>query len=235
MATADRTRPLSQFVARGAAGEGPVWDRVLFRRLGGCLAYVLDRLGFSPATVTVVGGACGVAGATVLGTATGPGQALVAAALLLLAYTLDCADGQLARATGRVSARGAWLDVTVDAVVTAFLAANLAFALTTDFSGSAWSSLLAGAFGASRAAGLLTGMQVKAAKRAEQRTGVGRLLKTAYSAAVETPFVYAALCASRLSADVLAGVVVGVTVLTVGRTAIAARRHFRRSDEPVTG
>lgn len=232
MATADRTRPLSQFITGPPAGEGPFWDRVLFGRAGGVLAYVLDRLGLSPSTVTVLGGACGVAGATVLGTARGPGQVLLAAGLLLLAYTLDCADGRLARVTDRVSARGAWLDVTTDATVTAFLAANLAFALTTDFSSSALSSLLAGAFGASRAVGLLTGMQVKATKRPGQRTGGGRLLKTAYSAVVETPFVYAVLCASRLSADVLAAVVLVVTVLTVGRTAIAARRHLRRTDEP---
>src|SRR5688500_14839793 len=126
--------------------RSPFWSWLLFERAGGALAYVFARLRTPPAAVTVLGGVAGISGAAVLGTATDRGEALLAGVLLLLAYTLDCADGQLARATGQTSDRGAWLDATVDAVVIAFLTAALAFALATESGQPGFSFLLAGAF-----------------------------------------------------------------------------------------
>ncbi len=221
--------PLGRFISAGSDEQGPLWDRLLFERAGGYLAFVLHKLGVSPDAVTFAGGVCGVLGVTLLGTAAESWQVLTAGALLLLAYSLDCADGQLARATGRTSARGAWLDVTADATVTAFLAVSLGVALSTDEAGSSLSSLLlAGAFGASRTAGLFTWTQVRVAKEPVRRSGTIHVVKTAYGAAVQTPFVYAVLCATRLSPTAFRAAILAITVLTVGRTAVAARRHFRQ-------
>jgi phosphatidylglycerophosphate synthase len=219
---------LERFVSGASAGQGPLWDRLLFERAGGYLAFLFHGLRATPDMVTALGGVCGVVGVTLLGTARQISDVVIAGALLLLAYSLDCADGHLARATGRTSARGAWLDVTVDAIVTAFLAASLAVALSTDQAGSPVTSLLlAGAFGASRTAGLFTWTQVRDTKKTVRRTGVGHVVRTLYGAAVQTPFVYALLCATRLSPTAFRTAILAVTVLTVGRTAVAARRHFR--------
>jgi phosphatidylglycerophosphate synthase len=229
------TPPLSEFLARRFAMRSPFWSWTLFEPAGGALAYLFARMHATPTVVTLLGGAVGTSGAALLGLATDRGDVLVSAALLLLAYTLDCADGQLARATGQTSESGAWLDATVDAVVIAFLSASLAYALSTD-GGHPLSFLLAGAFGASRSTSLFTWARVKSTRSgAMPRTGVARALRTAYGSTVETPFVYAILCATRLSPTALRVVIVAVTVLTVGRTLVGARRLFRSASAAESG
>lgn len=222
---------LRSFVTRRFAGHGPPASWVLFEPLGGALAYVFARLGFiSPSAVTLLGFAAGVAGSAALATAQDVEGVVLAAVLLLLAYTLDCADGQLARATGRTSAQGAWLDVAVDAAVTAMLTASLSYALTTDGGPGLWNVVLAGAFGASRTASLFTWTQVRATKEATPpSTGLRKAVTTAYAIAVDTPVVYAVLCLARLSPTALRWVIAVLVVLTLGRMVRTARRHFGAS------
>jgi phosphatidylglycerophosphate synthase len=228
--------PLGRFASAGSGRQGPLWDWLIFERTGACLAWVFHRLRATPDVVTILGGLCGVVGAALLATAGERVEVLVAGVVLLLAYSLDCADGQLARATGRTSARGAWLDVAADATVTAFLVVALAVALSTDETASALAALLvAGAFGASRTVGLFTWTQVRSTKEPLQRSGALSLVKTAYGAAVQTPFVYAVLCATRLSPTAFRVAILVITVLTVGRTTVAVRRHFRESTVEATG
>ena len=216
---------LRDFVSRRFAGPGPFWTWTVFERVGGVLAYCFARLGVSPDAVTVLGGACGVSGALLLGVASRPAHLVLAASLLLLAYSLDCADGQLARATQRASARGAWLDVAVDSVVVAFVAASLTAALQSG-GGLVMSAILGGAFGASRTASLFTSAMVRREKGGMELAGWMRHLRTAFIAAVDTPFVYAALCASRWSPALLATVMAGITAATAVQTLISARHHF---------
>jgi phosphatidylglycerophosphate synthase len=221
----------SDFVARRFAGPGPFWTWTVFERIGGALAYGFGRLGVSPDTVTLLGGACGVAGAMLLAVANRPAHAVGAAALLLLAYGLDCADGQLARASRRASARGAWLDVAVDAVVLAFVTAALTSALRTG-AAAAVSAMLGGAFGASRTASLFTSATVRREKGGIELSGSMRHLRTAFIATVDTPFVYAALCAARLAPGVLAAVTAALTAATAVQTLVSARHHFAAAAPP---
>ena len=202
---------------------------MLFERVGGALAYLFFRVGASPNAVTLMGGVAGVAGATRLGTATDGVHVAAAAALLLLAYSLDCADGQLARATQRASPQGAWLDLTVDSAVIAFLSTSLSYALHTGGIYSPWSFLLAGAFGASRVSSLFTAGRVKGAEGGIELAGLRAVSRTAYIAMIETPFVYVLLCASRLEADLFTAIIAAVTTLTAIKTAISARAHFSSS------
>ena len=97
-----------------AAGGGPVTRR-LSQRLGAVIAWLAERGGLSPSQVTLLGAACFAAAAAALAfiPASAPGT-LACFLLLQLGYGLDCADGQLARATGRSSAFGAWLDIATD-------------------------------------------------------------------------------------------------------------------------
>lgn len=220
--------PLRDFVGRRFATRSPFWSYLLFERAGGAFAYVFALLRMSPSTVTLLGGVSGVSGTVVLGTASEPIDALLAGGLLLLAYTLDCADGQLARATGQASSRGAWLDVTVDAVVMAFLAAALSAALTAEDGLGSLSFLIGAAFGASRAAGMFTASSVRGSERGGMSlAGWKSVLRTAYGASTDTPFVYALLCATRLSPGLFRAAIVVVTFLTVVRLIVSAQHHFR--------
>jgi archaetidylinositol phosphate synthase len=77
-----------------------------------------------PPAVVLAAGAAGIAAAVEIGR----GAFLAAAGLLVLKTVLDNADGQLARAAGRVSAFGRYLDSESDLVVNAALFAALGYA-----------------------------------------------------------------------------------------------------------
>lgn len=86
---------------------------------------LLERLGVAPEQVVLTHGAVGLMAAALVA-APGPGWWLAAAVLLQAKTLLDNLDGSLARATGRVSELGRYLDTGVDLVVNACLFAALA-------------------------------------------------------------------------------------------------------------
>mgnify|MGYP000226705394 CR=1 FL=1 len=88
--------------------------RYLSQPLGGVFAYLAFRLGASPNAVTLTGLGVMLGACLALDAATDPWRCLGAAVLFQLGFALDCADGQLARATGRGSQLGAWLDMACD-------------------------------------------------------------------------------------------------------------------------
>ncbi|MGH7922686.1 MAG: CDP-alcohol phosphatidyltransferase family protein [Candidatus Dormibacteraceae bacterium] len=85
-------------------------------------AWAMGR-GIHPSLLTLGNAVIGIGGsvAVFLAAGDGPFSAAVLAGVVLwqVAYVLDCADGQLARAAGRTSAAGARLDATADFVVQA--------------------------------------------------------------------------------------------------------------------
>ncbi|HEY6276086.1 MAG TPA: CDP-alcohol phosphatidyltransferase family protein [Streptosporangiaceae bacterium] len=83
--------------------------RLYMRRVSPHATWVFARLGWSPNAVTAGFMVCGVAAGAVA--ALGGLWPAVAAAVLIQAYLLlDCADGELARWSGRTSATGVYLD-----------------------------------------------------------------------------------------------------------------------------
>ncbi len=92
---------------------GGLFTETVNQRAGSYLAYAASRLGWSPTALTL--GNLTVAFAA--GAAAVAGIPLLALVLWQLAYSLDCADGQLARVTGRASAAGARVDVLCDVAV----------------------------------------------------------------------------------------------------------------------
>jgi len=222
--------PLAQFITRRFAVRSPWPSWVVFERLGGVVAYLFARIGLPPAVATLLGGAAGITGSTLLVAADDGMGVLLAAVALLLGYVFDCADGQLARATHRTSAVGAWLDVTVDAVVTAFVATSLTIILLADGATGTASLLVAGAFGASRVVSLFTATHVRRIEGSGMRlTGLTGSLRTVYVGLIDTPVVYVALCASRLVPELFRAVIVIVTVLTVVQTLVSARHNLASS------
>ncbi len=223
----NREVTFTDLVARRYATKSPLVSWVVFERIGGAIAWLCSRIGTTPSTVTLVGCVIGIAGAACLGRADTAGHAGLAALLLLLAYCLDCTDGQLARATGRTSARGAWLDVVVDGIVLAFTASAVAYALLVDGDPSVWDLLLVGGFAASRMASLFTATLVRSSEDGGlQLTGLSGLLRTVYTAVMDTPVVYLLLCLTRLHLPLFASVVLVITLMTLVQTAVSARNHF---------
>jgi archaetidylinositol phosphate synthase len=104
--------------------EGPGRELVaeLFRVLADPLVGALLRLRVPPPAVVLVHAAIGFAAAAAIGT----GALLAGALLLQLKTLLDNADGQLARASGQVTALGRYLDTEADLLVNASLFAALA-------------------------------------------------------------------------------------------------------------
>jgi phosphatidylglycerophosphate synthase len=111
------TRPRARDFLVQMRGGGPL-TVALSQRAGAHLCVPAYRLGLHPSVLTLGGLVCGTAGAVLvlLGGAR-PHTDLVAVLLWQLAYCLDCADGQLARYTGRAGKAGARLDVMCDLAV----------------------------------------------------------------------------------------------------------------------
>jgi len=96
---------------------------LLFRPLAHLVVVVLLPLGVPPVAVVLAAFATGLVAAGLLA-----GSHLVAAAIVLqLKTVLDNADGQLARASGRVSLLGRYLDSESDLVINAALFAALGY------------------------------------------------------------------------------------------------------------
>lgn len=97
--------------SRGA----PLYSRFVNRPVGRVFAAAGYRMGLSPNTVTGISAVFTFAGIAVL--AAGPATwvtGVLVAALLMVGYALDAADGQLARLQGGGSPSGEWLDHLID-------------------------------------------------------------------------------------------------------------------------
>ena len=109
----------AQKTTRGA----PLYSRVVNRPLGRRLAALAHVAGATPDQVTAASAAVTAAGIAAIALAPVGARwwGLVVAALLVLGYALDAADGQLARLRGGGSLAGEWLDHVVDAAKIATL------------------------------------------------------------------------------------------------------------------
>lgn len=101
--------------AQKSKASVPAYLRYVNRPAGGRLAALAYAADLTPTQVTVLSAVCSFAGIAVLLLAapTVP-VGITVAALLLVGYALDSADGQLARIRGGGSKAGEWLDHVVD-------------------------------------------------------------------------------------------------------------------------
>jgi len=108
-----------EFRRRYQGPEGLPWIKRVNHPLGAVLAMPLTPTQVSPNMVTLAGLLVHLVGALIVGFLAPPTHWLVVLlviALWQLAFSLDCADGQLARARGQTSAFGAWLDQMSDGI-----------------------------------------------------------------------------------------------------------------------
>ena len=94
----------------------PAYLRYVNRPLGGRIAAAAFAIRATPDQVTAASGSTALAALLVTALVDSPGWALgvVVAVVLLVAYALDSADGQLSRLRGGGSPAGEWLDHVVD-------------------------------------------------------------------------------------------------------------------------
>lgn len=119
------------------------------QRIGAVVAAIAFKLGLSPNTITTLGLLLTMAGCWAFTELSITGMVL-AFFLWQLAFAFDCADGQLARATGKASAYGKWLDMSCDHIREVVLAFTVAYVLLLQ-GFSPVLALLAGALHASGA------------------------------------------------------------------------------------
>lgn len=116
MAVSVSRRDLGQRFARG----GGWWTRAVNQRAGSFVAAIAIATGTSPNQLSLLSAVVGVAtSVAVLGTYEfSPYLAAVVGFFgWQIAYSIDCADGQVARATARASNAGAQIDLWCDFIV----------------------------------------------------------------------------------------------------------------------
>lgn len=209
---------------RYAAGGGPV-TQAISQRIGALCAWLTGGLGCSPSAVTLLGSAVFLAGALAYATLPAGWSAAVACgAMFQLAYGLDCADGQLARATARTSAFGAWLDLACDHVRNVLLACAMAHWLARSGVPLGVTLLVAGTF----ASGLVLKLHALGVKRsqgeppAERVASPGRRLVVA---GFDTAFVLLVVAALRDAPRALA---LYATAMGLGYGAIGLSQALRQ-------
>lgn len=102
------------------------YSTFVVRRLSKPLTRLALALGMSPNLVTVISFAIGIAAAVAFASG-GRAGLIVGAILLQLSLIVDCVDGEVARATRRFTALGAWLDASTDRVKEFLAYAGLAY------------------------------------------------------------------------------------------------------------
>ncbi|MFK3982473.1 CDP-alcohol phosphatidyltransferase family protein [Micromonospora sp. NPDC050397] len=120
--SAEPSRPTAADFYRVNRGGG-LFSEALSQRLGAAFALAGHRLGLSPTALTLGNLVLGLAASVAVVALAGPVAdgdvpawvvGLVALVGWQVAYALDCADGQLARVTGRGSPAGARVDILAD-------------------------------------------------------------------------------------------------------------------------
>nr|WP_240939942.1 CDP-alcohol phosphatidyltransferase family protein [Planosporangium flavigriseum] len=114
---------------------GGLFTETINQRIGAHLSVAAERLGAPPSVLTLANFVLGLAAAALV-MLSAPAMAdgrvsallvgLAAFVLWQLAYSLDCADGQLARVTGQASPAGARLDILCDVALQIALVTTVA-------------------------------------------------------------------------------------------------------------
>ncbi len=113
------------------------YSTFVVRKMSKPLTRVALRLRMSPNLVTLISFAVGIAAAGSF--AVGERWALVLGAVLLqLSLVIDCVDGEVARATRKFSALGAWLDASTDRVKELLAYAGLAIGAAAVWDVNIW-------------------------------------------------------------------------------------------------
>lgn len=180
-----------------SAGGHPI-TRMFSQRGGAFFAWLGSSLGLSPNQLTLIACLTSVAGALAYAVP-GTSLALMIAAIVLtqIGYALDCADGQLARASRKTSPLGRWLDVYLDMLTIISLSFAVSFRIhTADLTLVLWATLASGFYCYARVGNIFTCTLA----RATTGGGSGHYkspLHRLFLAIIDTPVVLLCICLLR--------------------------------------
>lgn len=95
--------------------------KLVYRRFSRPLAKVLSKTSISPNSITIVAALIGVASGFLIAF----GEIYLAVLVIFVSQILDCTDGDLARMTGRVTRKGAYIDRVFDRFVDSAIVAGM--------------------------------------------------------------------------------------------------------------
>ena len=204
--TSDQPATIRENIRRLSAAQKPSagvapYGRWVNRPLGRVFAAVAARWGLTPNIVTTLSACCTFPALALVALARPtPFIGIAVAALLLLGYALDAADGQLARLLGRSSHAGEWLDHVVDAAKVSVLHATVLISFFRFTDVPDWQLLIAVGYQALSSVlffGMILIDQLRRSVRA--RSGAGTAPNTparkkSLQAVLATPGDYAVLC-----------------------------------------
>jgi phosphatidylglycerophosphate synthase len=218
-----------------------LWSYAVNYRIGAAVAVALLRTRVSANTVTVAALAVNAAGAAVVLLVDAPASGFAVVAVLVvwqLAYSLDCADGLLARARGQASPFGAWLDQVAD-----FIGHTMTFGTLAVFVARALS--LSGAAAAAVAAVAVAGSVVQLFAASQRNSLLGTapavtgaqprwLHLASFGQQLADYGLYLVVCSLLLAAPwALLAVIVGFALLSllavVAQVALNWVAHARRA------
>lgn len=225
------TPSLGRFWHREYAAGGPPPTWVVAQPIAGVIAWAAVRVGVSASQVTLAALTLALAGAGVLALGeAGVVAQFVAWLLLTFAYLLDCADGQVARATQTASERGGWLDVYCDyAVIGIVPFAVLWYHVEAGADPKQILLLMAGALVmvVGRSQDLFTAsMFRKAAKERFRTAGVLHLVRRSAVSLTDTLTVSLLVCVLRENTTLLSVALFGLGALGMAHSAYIAMRRF---------
>lgn len=197
------------------------------QRLGGVFAALALVAGWSPNAVTLIGLATAIGGCVpfIFGT---DALAWIAAAILWqISFALDCADGQLARATKRSSRYGGWLDVYCDHIRQSAIAIAIYAVLSAELSAPV-AIVASFVFAAGQSSYLHTAsiMNVLSSSHGGSAAPLSPLQRVVRGT-LDTPLLLLGLCIARPYPQVLALLAAGIGALLMLRGAAIAARRLR--------
>lgn len=210
-------------------GHGvPAYLRWVNRPLGGRVAIAAAKTRATPNTLTGISAAASAAGLIALVVLTDPWAGPVAAALLLLGYVFDSADGQLARLQGRGGPAGEWLDHVVDGIRAPLVHIAIAIHLVRA-EAAEWLVVMALVFSALVSAWFLSQLLAeKLAGKAGSRATAGRGILESFAKQPQDPsttYVVVAVIGAPVLFAVAYGALFGWQALMF---ALSLRRKYRQ-------
>ena len=202
------------------------------------VAVAMGRLGLSPNALTIIG----FAGTTVAALAAATQQWLLAGILVLAFGIFDLFDGALARATGRASKFGAFLDSTLDRTGENLVYVGIAAGVVAIGLGSFWLlavlAALAMAFASvvtyARAKAELVGLhgEVGFAPR-EVRLALlgGGLIATGLAGGVEPDGMFPSTSSGQYWLALALGVIAILSAVTVLQRIVHVKRQLQSTDQ----
>lgn len=196
--------------------------------MGAVIAALAHRVGVGPNAITFCGLVIVLSACVPFAIGTTGKSWLLAALLWQVGFAFDCADGKLARATGKSGPFGAWLDMACDHIRQAALALTMAYVLTEAAIPVATAGLCTFVLLAGMSVYLHTANFMNVESPQAINVGSFRMLiRQALRTIMDTPVFLLLLCVLRPEPSLLAWFVFGYGILLIVRAVAIATLRLR--------